>query len=191
MEKSELMIDIQSKYVGAASLFASTDEERDDVACVYVTPGHCGGAIIWSLDGHTAFFAHDEDGKAEKPIRISLHKDLLKTCGCKLDKMSNRLQAEPSLEYLRIVNLDKNGCEEWLDFNPAPARIATSAPDYRTFIEKFSQSRPGIGAKQISGHPYISMRKLFKGNEGLSRFCIKSKARKDPFFILLTMRPKS
>ena len=155
-------LDIQSKYVGASALFAVQDAEYMDLSCVYVIPGHCGGAVIWALNGTQAFFAYDADGKVEKPIRIALHKELLKACGDKLEGLSNRLQSDASMEYLRVVSRDENGNEEWTDFNPSPAKEAKSFPGYKKFIEKYQNSRPGIGAQSINGLDYTLMRKVFR-----------------------------
>lgn len=154
--------DVQAEYVGAAALFASPNPDSDSTYSVNVFPGHVGGAIIWALNGHQAFFIYEEDGVVTEPIQIQPHKELLKACGCKVDAGKKRLQADPGLEYLRVVSFDKDNGEEWIDFNPAPAHRARTSVNYKTFLEKYADTREGIAAKCINGNDYAKMRKIFK-----------------------------
>jgi len=161
MEKNEYL-DVSAEFVGAAALFASNDDRGGTFCHVNIIPGPVGGAIIWALDGHHAFFIHEEDGVVTEPVQIRHHKDLLKACGCKVDAPKKRLQAEHELEYIRVASFDKKDGEQFIDFNPAPAHRARDMINYKSFVEKFAVSIPGVRAKSINGNTYALMRKLFK-----------------------------
>ena len=100
MADNPAYLDIQAEYVGAAALFAEHYLDSDSLRYVNVVPGPVGGAIIWALNGHQAFFIYEEDGVVAEPVQIAPHKEMLKACGCKVDAPKKRMRAERGPEQL-------------------------------------------------------------------------------------------